>query len=139
MKGICGVWKDGLPVGSRSETTFSWEPGFVEIYKSLEDKVIRAQIQGSANRFEQAWRNSRADQDIPTSFDFTPYEVDDPWRFIELHLGHKYRAFVMFPNGRTDAYWVHLFKKPGQKVPPREIRRAKSHAVDCWNRITRSS
>ncbi len=138
MKGICGVWKDGFLVGSRSETKFSWEPGFIEIYKSL-DNVIRAQILRSANRFEQAWRSSRADNDIPIGFDFTPYEVDEPWRFIELHLGYKYRAFVMFPNGRVDAYWIHLFKKPGQKVPPREIRLAKSRAIDCWNRITGSS
>jgi len=138
MKGICGVWKDGFLVGSRSETKFSWEPGFIDFYKSL-DNVIRAQILRSANRFEQAWRSSRADNDIPIGFDFTPHEVDEPWRFIELHLGYKYRAFVMFPNGRVDAYWIHLFKKPGQKVPPREIRLAKSRAIDCWNRITGSS
>jgi len=53
------------------------------------------------------------------------------------HLGYDYRAFVIFPNGRLDAYWIHLFKKPGQKVPPKEIRLAKSRAIDCWNAINR--
>ena len=68
-------------------------------------------------------------------FDFTPYAAGGPWRFIELHLGYDYRAFVMFPNGRLEAYWKHLFKKPGQKVPPKEIGLAKSRAIDCWNTI----
>lgn len=125
-------------MGPRSQTKFSWESGFKEAYRAL-DEVVRAQILRSTKRFEQAWRNSNADNDIPKGFDFTPYPVDEPWRFIEIHLGKDYRAFVMFPNGRVDAYWIHLFKKPGQKVPPREIRLAKSRAIDCWNRITGSS
>ncbi len=121
-------------MGSRSQTTFSWEPGFKEAYSSL-DNVVRARIARSSKRFEQAWQNSNADNDIPGGFDFTPYPVDKPWRFIEVHLGYDYRAFVMFPNGRSDAYWIHLFKKPGQKVPPKEIRLAESRAIDCWNTI----
>ncbi len=122
-------------LGSRSQTTFYWHSGFKESYSSLTDVAVRAQILSSTKRFEQAWRNSNADNEIPKGFDFTPYPVDEPWRFVELHLGNKYRAFVMFPNGRLDVYWIHLFKKPGQKVPPKEIRLAKSRAIDCWNAI----
>jgi hypothetical protein len=121
-------------LGSRSQTTFSWEPGFKEFYWSL-NEVVRAPVLRSTRRFEQAWRNSNADNDIPNGFDFTPYAAGGPWRFIELHLGYDYRAFVMFPNGRLEAYWIHLFKKPGQKVPPKEIGLAKSRAIDCWNTI----
>ena len=121
-------------MGSRSQTIFSWDSGFKEIYYGL-DEVKQARILRSTKRFEQAWRNSNADNEIPSGFDFTPYPVDEPWRFVELHLGYDYRAFVMFPNGRLDAYWIHLFKKPGQKVPPKEIRLAKSRAIDCWNAI----
>ncbi len=119
-------------MGSRSQTKFSWDSGFKEVYRALEE-VARARILSSTKRFEQAWRSSNADNDIPKGFDFTPYSADGPWRFIELHLGYDYRAFVMFPNGRLDAYWIHLFKKPGQKVPPKEIRLARSRAIDCWN------
>ncbi len=121
-------------LGSRSQTMFSWDSGFKEVYIAL-DVVVRARILRSTKRFEQAWQDSNADNEIPEGFDFTPYPVDEPWRFVELHLGYKYRAFVMFPNGRLDAYWIHLFKKPGQKVPPKEIRLAKSRAIDCWNAI----
>ena len=123
-------------MGSRSQTTFSWDSGFKEIYYGL-DEVKQARILRSTKRFEQAWRNSNADNEIPSGFDFTPYPVDQPWRFVELHLGYDYRAFVMFPKGRLDAYWIHLFKKPGQKVPPKEIRLARSRAIDCWNAINR--
>lgn len=123
-------------MGSRSQTTFSWEPGFEETYQSLNDSV-KAIVLRSINRFELAWRNSNADYDIPSGLDFTPYTADGPWRFIELHLGYDYRAFVIFPDGRLDAYWIHLFKKPGQKVPPKEIRMARSRAIDCWNAINR--
>lgn len=127
-------------MSSRSETKFHWEPGFKEIYESkLLNKATRAKVLSSIKRFELAWRNSRADNDIPGGLDFTPYPVDEPIRFIELHLGYDYRAFVMFPDGRLDAYWIHLFKKPGKKVPPKEIKLAKSRAKECWNRITRSS
>jgi Phage derived protein Gp49-like (DUF891) len=129
------VGKVGLLVGFRSHAQFYWEPGFEEVYTLLSDDGIRAKILGSSKRFEQAWRNSNADNDIPRGFDFTPYPPDGPWRFIELHLGYDYRAFTMFPNGRVEAYWVHLFKKPGQKVPPKEIRLARSRAIDCWNTI----
>ena len=121
-------------MSSRSKTEFFWEPGFKEIYKSL-DKAVRAQVVNSAKRFEQAWRSSRADNDIPIGFDLTPYEVDEPYRFIQVRLGYDYRAIVIFPDGRLDAHWIHLFKKPGQKVPPREITLAKSRAKDCWNAI----
>jgi hypothetical protein len=126
-------------VGSRSNTKFFWEPGFKESYKSLNDVKLRAKISNTIKRFEEAWQNSKADNDIPGSFDFTPYPVQEPWRFVELHVGYDYRAFVMFPNGRVDAYWLHLFKKPGRKVPRREIKLAESRARDCWNRITGSS
>lgn len=84
-------------------------------------------------RFEQAWQNSTVDSEIPKGFDFTPYSIDEPWRFVELHLGHSYRAFIMFPDRRLVAYWLHLFKKPGQKVPAKEIKQAKSRALDCWD------
>lgn len=125
-------------VGSRNQTKFFWETGFKEIYRSL-NSVPRAKVLRSIKRFEQAWRGSNADNEIPKGFDFTPYPIDEPWRFVEIHLGYDYRAFVMFPNGYLDAYWIHLFKKPGQKVPPREINLAKLRAKDCWNRITGSS
>jgi hypothetical protein len=121
-------------LGSRSQTTFSWDSEFKEIYQGF-NEIIQARILSSLKRFEQAWRNSNADNEIPSGFDFTPYPVNEPLRLVELHVGYDYRAFVMFPDGRFDAYWIHLFKKPGRKVPPKEIRLAKSRAIDCWNAI----
>ena len=121
-------------MSSRSQTTFYWYSEFEVIYYKL-DEVKQARILNTTKRFEQAWRNSNADNDIPGGFDFTPYSVEEPWRFVELHVGYDYRAFMMFPNGRLDAYWIHLFKKPGQKVPRKEIGLAISHAIDCWNSI----
>lgn len=121
-------------MGARIQTNFFWEPGFRDGYQSL-DQVIRAKVLSSINRFEQAWRNSNADNDIPSGFDFTPYPADEPYRFIQVRLGHDYRAIVIFPDGRLDAYWIHLFKKSGQKAPPKDLKLAKSHARDCWNTI----
>lgn len=125
-------------MGSRNQTKFFWEVGFKDIYISL-NSVPRARVLSHAQRFERAWRGSIIDHDIPSSFDFTPYPINEPYRLVEIHLGYDYRAFVMFPNGRLEAYWIHLFKKTGQKVPPKEINLAKSRAQDCWNRITGSS
>lgn len=125
-------------VGSRNQTTFFWEAGFKDIYTSL-NSVPRAKVLSHTQRFEMAWRGSTIDHEIPGSFDFTPYPTDEPYRLVEIHLGYDYRAFVMFPDRRQEAYWIHLFKKTGQKVPLKEINLAKSRAKDCWNRITRSS
>lgn len=121
-------------MGARSQTQFFWEPGFKKIYEAL-NSPTRAQILTAIKRFELAWQNSNADNDIPCGFDFTPYAVDEPYRFIQVRCGHDYRAIVIFPDRRSEAYWTHLFKKTGQKAPPKEIALAKSHAKACWTRL----
>lgn len=75
------------------------------------------------------------DSDLPAGYNFKQYKTpNEPYRLCQIYLGRDYRAVVMFPHGRSEAYWIHVFKKEGQREP-QEIELAKSRAKANWNAI----
>src|SRR2546428_9345359 len=109
--GFCGVWKDGLFVSSRSETVFFKLVGFIEIVDGY-DKHVSRRITAHINHFEIAWCASRHDGDLPSGFHAEQdKEMIGPFQLYQIRVGPgnppSYRAWVMFLNEGTDAYWVY--------------------------------
>lgn len=123
-------------MGSRSETEFFIVRKFSKAVKSF-GPVNAARVLNDIRRFEIAWRVSKVDDDLPPGYEFKPYSnVRAPYRLCQIYVGpnNDYRAVVIFPDGRLDAYWIYAFKKE-QLNERREVELAKSRAKDLWDTI----
>src|SRR5437763_1564477 len=92
-------------------------------------KHVNRTITPHINHFEIAWRDSRHDGDLPSGFHAEQdKEVVGPFQLYQIRVGPgnlpRYRAWVMFLDGSTDAYWVYAFKK-GKGRQPEDMDRAR--------------
>jgi hypothetical protein len=117
--------KDGLYLGSRSDTEFFVEPGFQKALKSL-DISSRAKIMVLINRFQEVWRETT--EDLPAGYDFKI--IDRNPTIHQIRLGSDYRAILMFLNGIAECHWITVFKKGNQA---QGIASAKLQARALWN------
>jgi hypothetical protein len=129
-------------VSSRSKTVFFKLISFTEIINGYAKQVNR-RITAHINHFEIAWCDSRHDGDLPSGFHAEQdKEVVGPFQLYQIRVGPGnppgYRAWVMFLDGSTDAYWVYAFKK-GKGRQPEDMERARVLAQRHWEKIRRGT
>ena len=129
-------------MGSRSKTVFFKLISFTEIVDGY-DKQVNRRITAHINHFEIAWCTSRHDGDLPSGFHAEQdKEVVGPFQLYQIRVGPGnppgYRAWVMFLDGSTDAYWVYAFKK-GKGRQPEDMDRARVLAQRHWEKIRRGT
>ena len=132
------MWKDGLPVSSRSETVFFKLLSYNEAVDGFDGRVIKA-ITAHIVHFEIAWCASRHDGDLPSGYcTEQDKDVDGPYQLYQIRVGPKrgYRAWVMFLDGCSDAYWVYAFKK-GKDRQPEDMKHAREITRRHWEKIRR--
>lgn len=125
-------------MGSRSETVFSKLTSFTEIVDGYDSRVNRA-ITAHIIHFEIAWCASRHDGDLPSGYRTEQdKEVNSSYQLYQIRVGpgRSYRAWVMFPDGCSDAYWVYAFKKVKDRQPE-DMKRARVIAQRYWEKIRR--
>ena len=125
-------------MGSRSKTVFFKLKSFIEIVDRY-DKHVNRRIIAHINHFEIAWCASRHDGDLPSGFHAEQdKEVVGPFQLYQIRVGsgnpRGYRAWVMFLDASTDAYWVYVFKK-GKDRQPENMNRARVIAQRYWEKI----
>ena len=101
------------------------------------DTTVDAQIEAHIAYFEQAWRASNHDGDIPSGFCFEAYlQVQQAYRLCQIRVGpgHGYRCVVMVLDRSSAAYWVYAFKKTRNRQP-KDMARACEIAEKLWNRF----
>jgi len=139
MEGIYGMRKDGLPVGSRSKTVFFQLANFEEKLNGFSGHIPKS-IMAHIMRFQIAWCASRHDGDLPSGYcaEQDKEEVDGPYQLYQIRVGpnHGYRAWIMFLDESSEAYWVHIFKKVKDRQPE-DMDRARVLARRHWNKIRR--
>ncbi|MGH2496708.1 MAG: hypothetical protein ACRDIV_18560 [Ktedonobacteraceae bacterium] len=122
-------------MGSRSDTRFYKISGFIKAIQDL--GVPSAMITEHIAKFERAWCESRMDGDVPSRYHFEHYKkVTDPYRLCHVRVGpnNNYRAVVMFPDGRANAYWIYVYKKEGNREP-QEMELARKRAKQFWETV----
>jgi hypothetical protein len=141
MKGICGVWKDGLLVNSRRETTFSVEPGFEKAVKSF-DTISAAKVLSDIVDFELDWQSGMEYDQLRSRYHFKPLTgFHRPYKLYEIYVGPKrkhlsYRAAMIFYDGQSNARWMHAFKK--EKMNERQdVNLVVERADKFWSAIGR--
>lgn len=125
-------------MGSRSETVFFKLNSFTEIVDGY-DKHVNRRITAHIIHFEIAWCASRHDGDLPSGYcTEQDKEVDGPYQLYQIRVGpgHSYRAWVMFLDRRSDAYWVYAFKKVKDRQPE-DMNRARVLAQRHWEKTRR--
>lgn len=125
-------------MSSRSKTVFFKLISFTEIVDGY-DKHVNSRITAHLNHFEIAWCASRHDGDLPSGFHAEQdKEVVGPFQLYQIRVGpgnpSGYRAWVMFLDKSTDAYWVYAFKK-GKDRQPEDMNRARVLAQRYWEKI----
>jgi len=125
-------------MGTRSETIFSKLSIFIEIVDGY-DKPVNRRITAHINRFEIAWCASRHDGNLPSGFCAEQdKEVVGPFQLYQIRVGPGnppgYRAWVMFLDEGTDAYWIYAFKKSKGRQPE-DMERARVLALRHWEKI----
>jgi|SRR5947209_6805010 len=125
-------------MGWREDTEF--EP-YGHFDKMIEDCSAAMEIVADIIRFQNAYKQSDTNNDLPRSFNFKELEkAAGKYTVYEIYVGPKnsFRAIIMFPHKRLQerllAYWVFLFKKQRQNDRPM-VNRAKALARECWNSI----
>lgn len=130
-------------MGWRSETVFEQLTNFVEVVEGFDKrntKIIVAHI----IHFEMAWCNSKHDGELPSGFhaEQDKEEAGGPYQLYQIRVGpgnpRGYRAWSMFLDGSSNAYWVHAFKK-GKGRQPEDMERARVLARRHWEKIKRGS
>lgn len=129
-------------MGVRSKTVFFRLMSFTKIVDGY-DKHVNSRIIAHINHFEIAWCTSRHDGDLPSGFHAEQdKEVVGPFQLYQIRVGPGnppgYRAWVMFLDESTDAYWVYAFKK-GKGRQPKDMDRARVLAQRHWEKIRRGS
>lgn len=121
---------------SRSIAIFYRIASFENALKEF-DIAVDAQIEAHITHFERAWKASKHDGDLPSSFCFEAYHrVEHAYRLCQIRVGpnHGYRCVVMFLDRSSAAYWVHVFKKTRNKQP-KDMARAYEIAERLWNHL----
>lgn len=120
----------------RNGTKFSTRPTFTEVIDTY-DISVAAAIVVHLQYFENAWRASRHDGELPNSFHFEAYtDVDGQYRLGQIRVGanHSYRVLAMFLNERSQAYWIYAYKKVKQRQQ-KDMERSRLIAQQLWNMI----
>ncbi len=127
-------------MGARSKTVFYTLKSFTEVVDGY-DKQVTRRIAAHITHFEIAWRASRHDGDLPSGFHTEQdKEVVGPFQLYQIRVGpgNGYRAWIMFLQESTDAYWVYVFKKVKDRQPE-DMNRARVLAQRHWEKIRRGT
>jgi hypothetical protein len=127
-------------VSSRSKTVFFKLICFKDVVDGY-NKDVNSRITAHINHFEIAWCDSRHDGDLPSGFHAEQDKEDvGPFQLYQIRVGPGnppgYRAWIMFLDKSTDAYWVYAFKK-GKGRQPEDMNRARVLAQRHWEQIRR--
>ena len=125
-------------MGSRRETVFRRLASFTKSLDEFDTRVTAA-ITAHIIQFENAWKASRHDGEIPSGFCFEPYlKIDAPYRLCQIRVGPKrgYRALVMFLDRSSEAYWIYACKKVKDRQPD-DMNRARILAERLWDELKR--
>ena len=125
-------------MSSRSETVFRRLASFTKNLDEF-DSNVATPIAAHIIQFENAWKVSKHDGEIPSGFHFEAYlKVDEPYRLCQIRVGpkHGYRALVVFLDRSSDAYWIYVFKKVKDRQPE-DMNRARVLAQKLWNELKR--
>jgi len=98
-------------------------------------KVNAAKIFAQAQKFEQEWRASAANDDLSGGFAFKQLDTQPgQYRVCQIYAGSDYRLAVTFIISEDRAYWVHAWKKT--KMNNRtEVTLAKQRAKTLWDEL----
>ncbi|HLG61657.1 MAG TPA: hypothetical protein VKY19_06975 [Ktedonosporobacter sp.] len=95
-------------------------------------------ILNNLNSFEQAWKKSITDDDLPSRYKFKQYKgIKRPYKLYQIYVGPNrknlsYRAVIMFYCEFTRACWIYVFKK--ERMSERqEVELAETRAESYWN------
>jgi hypothetical protein len=125
-------------VSARSVTVFYSDDSFTDALNQLDVSVVAA-VNVHLVRFENAWKASKHDGEIPAGFYLEAYhDVDGPYQLYQIRVGprHGCRVVVMFLDGGSDAYWVHIFQKVKNRQPE-DMKRAHLYAQRLWAKLQR--
>ncbi len=89
--------------------------------------------------FQNEWRKSETNADIPDRFHYEEYRgVREPYRVSQIYAGpkRKFRAAVQFMDRSDEAHWVHAFKKEAGSEPG-HVELAKQRAKRLWDKMRR--
>ncbi len=125
-------------MGGRGKTRFVRERQFDKAVNSLGPSNV-GQILDDVVTFQNAWRKSETNADIPDRFHYEEYKgVKGPYRVSQIYVGpkRKFRAAVQFMDGNDEAHWVHAFKKEAGSEPG-HVELAKRRAKGLWDKMRR--
>jgi hypothetical protein len=125
-------------VSARSITIFYRDDCFTDALNQLDVSVVAA-VNAHLIRFENVWKASKHNGDIPAGFYLEAYQdVDGLYQLYQIRVGPKHgcRVIIMFLDGGSDAYWVHIFKKVKDRQPE-DMKRAHSYAQRLWEKLQR--
>lgn len=103
------------------------------------DKKLYGRILDRMQKFEREYQNSTSDSDISPGFDVK--QIDNQagsYQLKQVQLMHDFRAAVLVPDRRSDAWWIDLWKKTRLRNE-KEINTAKGRARQAWNNEIKSS
>ncbi|HEY1352419.1 MAG TPA: hypothetical protein VGF67_22605 [Ktedonobacteraceae bacterium] len=125
-------------MSTRNATLFYPNDTFIVALNQL-DVPVAASVNAHLLHFENVWRASKHDGDIPAGFFLEIYHgVEEPYRLYQIRVGpgHSYRVVIMFLDRGAEAYWVHIFKKVKDRQPA-DMQRAHLHAQWLWDKLQR--
>lgn len=123
----------------RSETQFLLEPKLKKVVNDFGpgDAAI---ILNNLSSFEQAWKKSITDDDLPSRYKFKQYKgIKRPYKLYQIYVGPNrknlsYRAVIMFYCEFTKACWIYIFKK--ERMSERqEVDLAIMRAESYWSTV----
>ncbi len=100
----------------RSDTCFVKIAAFDKAVNKLREPG-RARVLSRANEFEQVWKKSRSDEDIPPGFCLDQLaHRQGRYRVVEIRVA-AWRIALMILEDVSRAYWIHTWRKTGARNP----------------------
>lgn len=122
-------------MGNRTYTEFEVTREFDEGLNDLEqrDPVRYGQVLAKMEKFEGEYKASNSDSELSRGFEAK--QIDNQpgeYQLKQVELTHDFRASIIFPDGRIDAWWSDRWKKTRQRNE-REIKAARKRARRQWD------
>src|SRR5260370_29376469 len=136
-----GAAKGGSGMGHRAQTEFWMTSGYEGTLDELQwiSQQSYEQVLAKMEKFEDEYKASTSDSNISRGFEVK--QIDNQpgeYHLKQVELTYDFRAAVLFPDGRYDAWWIDQWKKTRRRNT-RELGVAKRRARQAWdNEIRRA-
>jgi hypothetical protein len=122
-------------MGNRAQTEFFETDAYSEALDGLgkSDKRSYVRVVVKMEKYEAEYKASSPQSPVSKGFDAKPIDNQPgAYELIQIELTHEFRAAILFPNGRTDAWWIDRWKKTKMRNQ-RELKTAQRRASLAWD------